>query len=75
MIPAPDGFQYGVRFQDGSVASPWNGSTQRTRAEVALVRLAEAHEAWIARRGEEARPHPYAIVRRRPGQAWEEIPA
>ena len=32
-IPAPDGYQYGVRYADGSVAHGWNGRTQLDRAQ------------------------------------------
>lgn len=32
---APDGFRYGVMFNDGSVMTVWNGRTQRQRAEEA----------------------------------------
>lgn len=36
---APDGYQYGVRFNDGSIRDSWNGRTQRERAIAELVRL------------------------------------
>ena len=32
-IPAPDGYQYGVRYRDGSIAHGWNGRTQLDRAQ------------------------------------------
>lgn len=33
--------QYGVRFRDGSVRAPWNGPTQRQRAEEFLAEISE----------------------------------
>ena len=44
MIPAPDGFQYGVMFVDGSVRHDWNGSTQRWRAEEFLRHLRKEYK-------------------------------
>lgn len=34
---APDGYRYGVMFDDGSIADLWNGRTQRERAEQYLA--------------------------------------
>jgi hypothetical protein len=36
---APDGYQYGVRFGDGSIRDCWNGYSQRRRATDELARL------------------------------------
>jgi hypothetical protein len=38
---APDGYRYGVMFDDGSVAHRWNGATQRERAESYLAQMLE----------------------------------
>ena len=32
-IPDAEGWQYGVRYQDGSIAHGWNGRTQLDRAQ------------------------------------------
>jgi hypothetical protein len=60
VIPAPDGYQYGVRFNDGAVTARWNGSTQRQRAEAEAERLAVEYA-----------PDNIVAVRRRPGSEWE----
>ena len=62
MIPAPDGYQYGVRFMDGSVAARWNGRTQRQRAEEYLAYLREEYS-----------PDRFSLVRRRPDGPWEAV--
>ena len=36
---APDGYRYGVMFNDGSVTDQWNGSTQRERAAAYVLRI------------------------------------
>lgn len=41
---APDGFQYGVRFHDGSVSHQWTGRTQRKRAEEELAYLRDEYK-------------------------------
>lgn len=71
---APDGFRYGIRFRDGSVASWWNGRTQRRR-------VFDAIEEWRARAlaGPFARnylPNDHLVVRRRsPDDPWEVVEA
>lgn len=40
---APDGYQYGVRFNDGGVLARWNGRTQRERVEEAAARWAKIY--------------------------------
>lgn len=37
--------EWGVMFSDGSVSHPWNGHTQRQRAEEELARLQEQYKA------------------------------
>ena len=61
---APDGYQYGVRFTDGSVMHRWNGRTQREHVEREAAR-------WMA----QAREHGNTWdqidpVRRLPGEKW-----
>lgn len=60
-----DGWQYGVRFRDGSVAARWNGRTQQQRAEEYALALAARYPGEAARGG-------FEVVRRagRAG-AWE----
>lgn len=61
----PDGYRYGVRFDsDGSVASYWNGATQKRRAGEYLAKLAGKY-----------RRDRFTLVRRRRGDAWEECPS
>lgn len=62
---AADGYRYGVRFQDGSVSSNWNGRTQRERAEEALA-------WWCEKYPRDARH--LVLVRWRPGGSWEPVP-
>lgn len=56
-----DGWQYGIRFGDGSIKDSFNGSTQRQRAkdEVNLMNAMYA-------------PDRHVLVRRRRGGEWEE---
>lgn len=63
MIPAYDGFQYGVRFGDGSIRASWNGRTQRDQAEAEVERLSKEYA-----------PDRFALVRRLPGEPWEDVP-
>jgi hypothetical protein len=64
MISAPDGYQYGVRFEsDGSVVARWSGRTQRARAAEEVDRLHLAYH-----------PDRFTLVRRRPDGEWEELP-
>lgn len=65
-----DGYQYGVRFHDGSVKSTWNGRTQRQRAEEFIT---ESY-AWVW----SVRPagnfiDRFVLVRRRPEEPWEVV--
>jgi hypothetical protein len=71
MITAPDGYQYGVRFTDGSVAARWSGRTQCQRAEEYLERVLALQRAWIAESGYDREPDRLVLVRRRPGEPWE----
>jgi uncharacterized protein YodC (DUF2158 family) len=65
---APDGFRYGMRFRDGSVAEWWNGRTQRARAfEAANRYTAEALDSPFAKH---YRSGEYLVVRRSPGGPW-----
>ena len=57
---APDGYRYGVRYHDGSIATLFTGSTQRRRAEekaqdvrhrfpgdeISVVRRARGSSIW-----------------------------
>lgn len=62
--------QYGVKFRDGSVRAPWNGSTQRERAEEELQRLQEAYPidaphfqlVWRPHRATVWRPAPILVT-------------
>lgn len=59
---APDGYRYGVRFEsDGTVASPWNGHTQREQAQAEHDRLTRVYA-----------PDRFTLVRRLPGADWED---
>ena len=56
---APDGYRYGVMFNDGSVAARWNGKTQRRRAaEYAKNCAADFH------------PDNITLARWKPGDEW-----
>lgn len=60
----PDGYQYGVRFHDGSVGARWNGRTQREQALSYLRWLRERYPRDA---------NGYALVRRSAMDAeWEE---
>jgi hypothetical protein len=59
---APDGYQYGVRFNDGSVMAPWNGATQQERAR---EELAECRKLFPNDRLD--------LVRRVRGGEWETV--
>lgn len=59
---APDGYQYGVMHNDGSVTKTWTGRTQRERAY-------EAATEWAARFS----PDHITLARRRPGGEWERV--
>lgn len=67
---APDGYRYGVMFNDGSVVDYWNGRTQRQQAEEHAAKWsAEAREwangQWLI--------DPHRVVRRMPGGPWEVV--
>lgn len=74
MIPDPDGFQYGVRFSDGSITARWNGRTQQARATEYLEKVLALQRAWIAASGYDREPDRLALIRRRPDGPWEEAP-
>lgn len=61
---APDGYRYGVMFNDGSVLDRWNGRTQRERAS-------EAAERWAR----EFAPDNITVARRRHGEPWTRVNA
>jgi hypothetical protein len=63
-----EGYQYGVRFSDGGVASHWNGSTQRQRAEEYLARIFERYAD-----NPRFDPSRYAVVRHRQGEPWSPV--
>lgn len=55
--------QWGVMFGDGSVMHPWNGRTQRQRAEEEQQRLAQTYypdQFWLCRRAD--RDSPWGVV-------------
>lgn len=58
----PDGFHYGVRFGDGSVADRWNGSTQERRAREYLAELRAEYPRTA-----------FDLVRCRRGGSWEVV--
>lgn len=60
---APDGYRYGVMYDDGSVSEVFNGRTQRERAEERAARDAERFT-----------PDNITLARRLPGQPWERHP-
>lgn len=57
-----EGWHYGVMFTDRSVFHPWNGETQRRRAEQQIE--------WWLHRG-----MILELVRQRGGKPWEPVPA
>lgn len=59
---APDGYRWGVMFQDGSVYHHWTGVTQRTRAEEYLEFVRDKYP------GEHI-----TLARRIPGDLWERV--
>jgi hypothetical protein len=67
---APDGFQYGVRFADGSVGCWFNGRTQRHRCEEDVRRIIEGQRNYLRAVGSEREPDAIVPVRRRPGEEW-----
>ncbi len=71
MIPAPDGYQYGVRFDfDGSVAARWNGHTQRQRAQEYRDELTNRDTSPFIR----SKRDTYTVVRRIPPDGeWEPV--
>ena len=74
---APDGYRYGVMFNDGSVTEIWNGRTQRQRAEEYLAMTLRCHEEWRIEHGfprEPGRsPDHVTLARHRLGEPWERI--
>lgn len=65
MIPDDDGYQWGVRWTDGSVTCKWNGATQQARATEFLTQVR------IDFPGDG--PH-LRLVRRIGNGPWEEAP-
>jgi len=59
----PDGYHYGVRFSDGSVAAYWNGYSQRERA----LDYRDMLRAEYPR-------DTFTLVRHRRGEPWEAVP-
>lgn len=59
---APDGYRYGVMFNDGSVTERWNGHTQRQRAEL---------HAWLW--ALLYKPDNITLARRLPDGPWERV--
>lgn len=57
---APDGYRYGVMFNDGSVTNRWNGHSQRERAERYLAMCKEAYPG-----------DNITLARQAPGENWE----
>ena len=65
---APDGYRYGVMFQDGSVADRWNGRTQRERCAAYAREVVADQEARVGRHDH------ITVARRRPHETWERVP-
>lgn len=63
---APDGYHYGVMFNDGSVGEWFCGRTQRERCE------AEARGLVAEQLERHGRHDDIRAVRRKPGGEWEE---
>lgn len=59
---APDGYRYGVMYDDGSVSTRWNGRTQRERAQAEVDRL-----------GARYKRDNITLARWAPGQSWERV--
>lgn len=59
---APDGYQYGVMFNDGAVMKRWTGRTQRQRAE-----------EYARETREKYAPDNITLARRLPGGSWERV--
>ena len=64
---APDGYRYGVMFNDGSVAERWTGRTQRERAEDYARRVVAAQMDWCGRHDH------ITLARHLPGEPWERV--
>lgn len=64
---APDGYRYGVMFDDGAVADLWNGSTQRERAEEYLAKTL----AFVSNALHRPSRDRITLARMRSGEPWE----
>lgn len=67
----PDGYRYGVMFNDGSVADYWNGRTQRERAETYRDEVLDEQRKWLAGTGRN--PDNITLARQAPGRTWERL--
>jgi hypothetical protein len=66
---APDGYRYGVMFDDGSVADLWNGESQRERAEQYL----ESTAGWLATTLGRPSTDRITLARMALGEPWERV--
>lgn len=66
---APDGYRYGVMFEDGSIADLWNGTTQRERAEQYAVDTLEFLTTALRRPPRDR----ITLARMKLGEPWERI--
>lgn len=64
---APDGYRYAIRFQDGSILEQFNGQFQRSR------NLREILSMRMRQMASHGRHDEFALVRRRPGEPWQEV--
>lgn len=70
---APDGYRYGVMFNDGSVAERWNGRTQRERAQEYAAAVVARQIAYIAERQLDWQHDNITLARRLPNGRWERV--
>ncbi len=71
---APDGYQYGVMFSDGSVRHCWNGPTQRERAQDCAAGILLEQITYLESRGITNRqPDNITLCRRLPEGEWERV--
>ena len=68
---APDGYRYGVMFNDGSVSHRWNGANQRERAQEAAATILLEQITYL--RGTDRQPDNITLCRRLPDGEWERV--
>lgn len=70
---APDGYRYGVMFNDGSVMHIWNGATQRQHAEDAAAEMLLQQITYLAERSSDRKPDNITVARLGPNGEWERV--